>query len=143
MDKKGILLGLLSGTLFGVGLAISGMANPAKVRGFLDVTGAWDASLALVMAGALIPAVLGFHLYPKGGRLQWRKAPQNSLGITKSLVAGAALFGAGWGLVGFCPGPALVALSAGSREAVLFVLAMFVGFRMFLLLQKLSPASDG
>lgn len=118
---------LISGLVFGVGLSLSGMTNPAKVIGFLDVTGSWDPSLAFVMVGALIPAVLGFNLKRSGGKLVWRCETPAGAGITRSLVLGAALFGLGWGLGGFCPGPALVRLAFWDERVIVFLLAMLAG----------------
>ncbi|HKM61239.1 MAG TPA: DUF6691 family protein [Acidisphaera sp.] len=122
-------VGLLSGLLFGLGLVVSGMISPAKVLAFLDVAGAWDPSLALVMAAAVSVAGVGFAI---GRRLRKPLAATAFAGPTRrdidaNLIAGALLFGIGWGLAGFCPGPALASLSvAGSRSAV-FVIAMLAG----------------
>ena len=113
-----------AGFLFGIGLWVSGMANPKKVLGFLDVTGNWDASLMLVMAGAVAVTLVGFKIYRE-------KIPVPTLkDIDPPLVAGAAIFGAGWGIAGYCPGPAVTALSALSMESVFFVAAMIVGGRI-------------
>ena len=123
------LFALLAGTLFGLGLAISGMVNPAKVLAFLDIAGAWDPTLALVMAGALAVAAPGFRLVLKR-RAPWFAdaftVPTRS-DIDPRLIAGAALFGAGWGLVGLCPGPALADLVTGRPEILAFVAAMLCG----------------
>jgi hypothetical protein len=120
---------LLAGTIFGVGLALSQMINPARVLAFLDVAGRWDPTLALVLAGALIVAVPGFQL-----TLEWpmplladRFELPTKRGIDARLVGGSALFGIGWGLVGFCPGPAFASLAYGLSSSVLFVLAMVAG----------------
>lgn len=118
---------LLAGGLFGIGLAISGMTDPARVIGFLDVTGKWDPTLVFVMGGAV--AVYGFGMlilrHLKGGSL---KLPTRcSSPIDRRLVIGAAIFGVGWGLGGFCPGPALAALGAFRIEALVFVPAMTIG----------------
>ncbi len=107
------------GLLFGLGLTVSQMIDPNKVLGFLDIAGDWDPSLILVMAGAIPLAAVG---YWAGGRV----APARSA-IDKRLVIGAGLFGIGWGLVGFCPGPALAALSFGDPKTLLFVAAMLAG----------------
>ena len=121
---------LLLGVLFGVGLAISGMAQPAKVVGFLDIFGAWDPSLAFVMGSALIVAHFGFKWVLNrpspilSGGFQLPSAKH----IDSRLVIGASFFGIGWGLSGFCPGPALVALGSGHPEVITFVVSMFVGF---------------
>jgi uncharacterized membrane protein YedE/YeeE len=124
---------LLCGFIFGMGLLVSGMVNPAKVLGFLDLFGAWDPSLALVMAGATGVAAVGFILTKKrsasllGEPLQ---APNNR-SIDARLLLGSLTFGVGWGLAGFCPGPALVALGAGEPKALLFVAAMLLGMSAF------------
>ena len=110
-----------AGILFGIGLWVSGMANPKKVLGFLDITGNWDASLLLVMGGAVAVTLFGFRVYKT-------KIPVPTLkDIDVPLVAGAALFGIGWGIAGYCPGPAITALSTLSMESVVFVSAMIVG----------------
>ena len=123
----------LAGLLFGTGLLLSGMTDPGKVIGFLDVTGTWDPSLALVMAGAIAVSFLAF------GVAKRRKA--SVLGaafrlpvsdkVDKPLIIGSLIFGVGWGLVGFCPGPAIVSMAAGQPKALIFGLAMFVGMLVF------------
>lgn len=128
-----VLFSLLAGTVFGLGLIVSGMADPQKVLGFLDLSGAWDPSLALVMAGAIAVGTIAFAVAGRrklsllGLPMQLPKARH----IDLRLVGGSLLFGAGWGLVGLCPGPALVALGAGEREAFVFVLAMLAGMVLF------------
>jgi hypothetical protein len=120
---------LLSGVLFGLGLIGSGMTDPAKVKGFLDLFGHWDPSLALVMAGAIAVGVVAFAI-AKRRTVSWTGARMEiptSTTIERRLVVGGLLFGAGWGIAGFCPGPALVAASAGSVAALGFVAAMLVG----------------
>ena len=139
----GVLVAFLAGLTFGVGLLISGMANPEKVLGFLDLAGLWDPSLALVMVGAIAVGVIAFRV--AGSRkltLLGRefRLPTRS-DIDKRLVIGSLLFGAGWGLAGFCPGPALVAMGAGHLKAVVFVAAMLAGMALFELLEKLRRAS--
>jgi uncharacterized membrane protein YedE/YeeE len=120
---------LFAGIIFGLGLAVSGMINPAKVLAFLDIAGRWDPSLALVMAGALGVALISFRLILKrpapvlGGRFEIPTARE----IDRRLLAGAALFGIGWGLVGFCPGPAIASLAFGLKESFVFLAAMTVG----------------
>jgi hypothetical protein len=117
------------GLIFGAGLLISGMTQPEKVLGFLDIFGAWDATLGFVMAGAVAVAAVGFAF------ARWRKAPllaaeyrwPTRSDVDAPLVAGAILFGIGWGLVGICPGPALVNLAGLSLPIVVFVLAMALG----------------
>ena len=124
---------LAVGLIFGVGLIVSGMANPAKVLGFLDLFGAWDPSLALVMAGAVGVGLAGFA-FDTGRTRSALGLPMRLPGkgkIDRRLLVGALVFGAGWGLAGFCPGPALVALGEGSREALLFTGAMLAGMLLF------------
>ena len=123
------LISLLLGVLFGLGLIASGMNNPAKVLAFLDVGGAWDPSLALVMAGACSVASMLFAYADKRGR-SWLGSVSLPLerGLPdRSLVLGSLLFGIGWGLSGFCPGPALVGMAAGFPDAVIFGVAMLIG----------------
>jgi hypothetical protein len=115
-----------SGLLFGLGLCLAGMIDPRKVLGFLDLAGAWDPSLALVMGGALAVAFVAFRLAGKG---PFAPAPPRARRIDARLYAGAAIFGLGWGLVGFCPGPALADLGFLDPRAALFVLAMASGVR--------------
>ncbi|MHB9836217.1 YeeE/YedE family protein [Paraburkholderia terrae] len=124
---------LLAGLLFGVGLMVSGMANPAKVLGFLDLAGQWDPSLAFVMIGAVAVGSLAFFVARRRDR-SFLELPMQlpiSTAITPRLVLGSAAFGIGWGLAGFCPGPALVALGAGYPKAVGFVAAMVAGMAVF------------
>lgn len=128
----------LAGLVFGLGLLLSGMANPAKVQGFLDVAGLWDPSLALVMAAAI-----GVGYWP----FRWAQRRSCSLlhepmrlpqrhDIDARLVGGALLFGIGWGMVGICPGPALVMLLSGHWQVLLFVLAMLAGMKLFSALES-------
>jgi hypothetical protein len=123
----------LVGLLFGLGLMLSGMTDPGKVLGFLDLAGAWDPSLALVMGGAIAVGVAAFAVAKKrtvtflGGALHWPQAES----VDKRLVLGSMLFGAGWGLAGFCPGPALVSLASGKTKAAVFVAAMVLGMVLF------------
>lgn len=128
-----VLTALLSGLVFGLGLIVSGMANPAKVLGFLDLGGAWDPSLALVMAGAILVGFFAFLVAKKRTRSLIgadMKLPTASA-IDRRLLAGSALFGTGWGVAGFCPGPGLVALGMGESKALVFVVAMLVGMAIF------------
>lgn len=122
----------IAGILFGAGLAISGMTNPDKVLNFLDVTGAWDPSLALVMGAALAVAVPGFAwLRRRGCTLDAQPLPAPpGRNIDARLLGGSALFGIGWGLAGYCPGPASANLAHGTTEAVVFVAAMLAGSRL-------------
>ena len=123
----------VAGLLFGLGLLLSGMSDPGKVLGFLDLLGSWDPSLALVMAGAILVGMLAFTVAKKrtinflGGALHLPTANQ----IDRRLVIGALLFGAGWGLAGFCPGPSLVSMFSGQPKAAVFVLAMVIGMLLY------------
>ena len=127
-----ILPGLIVGLLFGAGLALSEMINPARVLGFLDPFGHWDPTLAFVMGGALVVTAPGFALLRRrqttllGDTLTWSDATA----IDAPLIGGAALFGIGWGLVGLCPGPALVNLASLSPKVLGFVVAMAIGARL-------------
>jgi len=132
---KRVVIALLAGALFGLGLAISGMTDPDKVLNFLDIAGRWDPSLALVMGGALLVSVPGFALARKRGDCACGDAlpAPASQRIDTRLIAGSALFGIGWGIAGYCPGPALANLAHGG-EAVAFVVAMLAGSQLARLL---------
>jgi uncharacterized protein len=132
------LLALLSGLVFGLGLILAGMTDPLKVKGFLDLAGAWDPSLALVMGGAIAVGVVAFA---RAARRQttWTGAPMDIPAIGRidgRLLVGGVLFGVGWGIAGFCPGPALVALGSGLPQAGVFVGAMLVGMLLHDLLAR-------
>ena len=135
-----VFTALLAGLVFGVGLMLSGMANPAKVLGFLDLSGQWDPSLALVMGGAVAVAAVVFALTRKrktallGTELKLPTARH----IDQRLVVGSLVFGAGWGIAGFCPGPALVVLAMGEGKALVFVRAMRAGMGFFALFESAS-----
>ncbi|MBK7955558.1 MAG: hypothetical protein IPK02_17290 [Candidatus Accumulibacter sp.] len=124
-----LLTAFISGTLFGLGLILAGMTDPLKVLAFLDVTGRWDPSLALVMIGAIGCAAVGFAYAGK----RRRTLPDDDLQlstrreINAPLIVGSTLFGIGWGLAGYCPGPGVVGLWAGSLPAAVFVIALFFG----------------
>lgn len=126
------------GLLFGMGLMLAGMTDPSKVIGFLDLAGAWDPSLAFVMGGAIVVGLGAFALAKRrttnllGGAMQL----PTSRDMDKRLVLGSVLFGAGWGLAGFCPGPAIVSLGAGNAKAAVFVLAMLAGMLVFEVVEK-------
>jgi uncharacterized membrane protein YedE/YeeE len=123
------LMALLSGLIFGLGLILGGMTDPVKVKGFLDVAGAWDPSLALVMGGAIAVGVFAFAAAQRRSR-SWsgdRMDIPTSRVIDARLIVGGVLFGTGWGIGGFCPGPALVAMSSGLGSAAVFVIAMLAG----------------
>jgi uncharacterized membrane protein YedE/YeeE len=124
-----IISAFIAGTLFGLGLAISEMINPARVIGFLDVAGRWDATLIFVMGGALLVTATIFPLILRRSRpfLAEQFHLPTKKEIDRPLILGAVIFGIGWGLAGFCPGPALAALASGSRSVALFVIAMVVG----------------
>jgi uncharacterized membrane protein YedE/YeeE len=131
----------LVGLLFGVGLLISGMTDPGKVLGFLDLFGAWDPSLALVMGGAIVVGFFAFTVAKKrtisffGGTMH---LPASET-IDRRLLIGAVLFGAGWALAGFCPGPALVSLASGQAKAACFVAAMITGMLLCELCDRRAP----
>lgn len=142
------LTAAMAGLVFGLGLIVSGMADPAKVLGFLDLAGAWDPSLALVMAGAIGVGLVAFAIARRrtvsllGAPMRLPTATQ----IDRRLVGGSLLFGIGWGIAGFCPGPALVALGMGKGPALVFVAAMLVGMVAFDVLERLrapAPAPKG
>lgn len=136
--QRSHITAFVAGLIFGIGLILAGMANPAKVLAFLDIAGHWDPSLALVMGGAIPVSAIGFYL------TRHRTAPLFSASfqvptnrkLDKRLVLGALGFGVGWGLAGFCPGPALVALGTGSLKAVVFVAAMLSGMVIFEMLER-------
>lgn len=131
---KAAIAALVAGLLFALGLGLGGMTDPAKVQGFLDLTGAWDPSLAFVMAGGL-----GTHALLRRLVLRRRSRPvlapafpaPPAAGVDRRLLAGAALFGVGWGLAGFCPGPAVVAVASGSTTALTFAISMLGGMALF------------
>lgn len=139
------LLALVSGALFGAGLAISGMADPARVRGFLDLFGQWDPTLAFVMAGALLPMALAWRFQRRLARPL--AAPAFDLPGTRQidarLLGGSALFGAGWGLAGLCPGPAIAGLAIVPGKAALAVAAMAAGMALHALLDRPATAPTG
>ncbi len=124
-----IALTFIASVLFGLGLIVSGLANPAKVQNFLDVAGAWDPSLALTMVAAVTTTALGYAVIFKRSRPILGDAFQLPIAteIDSKLLFGASLFGVGWGLVGYCPGPAVVALSLGGYQTIIFLTAMLTG----------------
>jgi uncharacterized membrane protein YedE/YeeE len=133
----------LFGLLFGWGLLISGMTDPGKVLGFLDLAGAWDPSLAFVMGGGVLVGLVGFALAKKRTTSFLGSAMHlpTSRDIDRRLVLGSLTFGAGWGLAGFCPGPGIVAMGAGESKAALFVVAMIAGMWVFELLDRKPKAT--
>ena len=139
-----VFASLLAGLVFGIGLIVSGMADPAKVLGFLDLAGPWDPSLAFVMAGAIAVGALAFAIARKrtvtflGAAM---KLPV-SRDIDRRLVIGSVVFGMGWGVAGFCPGPGLVALGMGEVKALVFVVAMLLGMGAFELLERRKQSAS-
>lgn len=132
-----IIVALFAGLVFGLGLIASGMTNPAKVLGFLDLAGRWDPSLAFVMVGAIGVGMVAFGV-ARRRTVSWLGLPMRmpaSRDIDRRLVGGSLLFGIGWGIAGFCPGPALVAVGMGQGKALIFVAAMLVGMGVFELLE--------
>ena len=124
-----ILAGLITGLVFGLGLCVSGMANPAVVQGFLDLAGAWNPALLFVMASGVTVTLIGYRLVLQRGAPLWAakfRLP-TAVALDPPLVSGAAIFGVGWGLAGYCPGPAVVSLASGRAEVVVFVVAMLAG----------------
>lgn len=132
-DMKILVSAFIVGLVFGIGLIVSGMSDPAKAQGFLDLAGKWDPSLAFVMAGAIVIGFFAFQIARKrtttvlGGAMQ---IPTRN-DIDAPLVLGSVVFGIGWGLGGFCPGPALVSLGSGRTEAWVFVLSMVAGMAFY------------
>ena len=124
------LISLICGIIFGIGLVISEMINPSKVLGFLNLFGDWDPSLAFVMLGALIISSPFFHLFKNNKKPIFTESfsYSNNKEINKNLIIGSSLFGAGWGLIGLCPGPAIASLALFNINSAVFVIAMFVGF---------------
>lgn len=141
-DKvKRAFASLAAGLLFGLGLVISGMSDPAKVLNFLDIAGAWDPSLAFVMAGAVGVAFIGYRLVFGRGRPLFDATFHlpSAVAVDPSLIAGSAVFGLGWGLSGFCPGPAFTALPLFASGTLVFVPAMFAGMWTARATPKLAP----
>ena len=133
MDKKfnmSKIVSLICGIIFGIGLTISQMIDPAKVLGFLNILGDWDPSLAFVMIGALIISSPFFHLFKNNKKpiFAGSFSYSNNKELNKKLIIGSSLFGAGWGLAGLCPGPAIASLALFNTSSIIFVITMFVGF---------------
>jgi uncharacterized membrane protein YedE/YeeE len=133
-----ILFSWLAGLIFGLGLLIAGMANPAKVLGFLDIAGVWDPSLAFVMLGGIAVASVGFFFAGKRARtlLDLPLQIPTARHVDRRLVIGSLLFGVGWGVAGICPGPALVLVGAGLPKGVVFVAAMLAGMGLFEIFER-------
>ena len=140
-----VLMALLAGLIFGFGLILSGMTDPAKVLGFLDLAGNWNPSLAFVMAGAIFIGFFAFRVAAArktallGGAMVLPTARQ----IDRRLVLGSLTFGVGWGLAGYCPGPAFASLTTGQDKPVIFVLAMLAGMGIFELLERRPSVATG
>ena len=135
-----IFMALIVGLLFGTGLIVSGMANPAKVLGFLDLAGRWDPSLAFVMAGAVLLGLAGFHVALRRERALLgdpMRLPA-ATAIDRRLVLGGLAFGVGWGLAGYCPGPALASLATGGAKPLIFSAAMVAGMLLFEILKRVQ-----
>ncbi|MGF1719310.1 YeeE/YedE family protein [Vibrio kyushuensis] len=133
MNLSNIVVGLISGALFGSGMIVSGMADPEVVLAFLDVTGQWNPSLIFVMGGALMVFTPFYHLVIKkrtaaidGAKFNWPVKPK----IDSTLLTGSVIFGVGWGIAGICPGPAVSSISGGSNVILVFVLSMLVGITL-------------
>ena len=133
-----ILSALIVGLVFGIGLIVAGMTNPAKVQGFLDLGGNWDPSLAFVMGGAILVGLVAFRFAGQRERALLGDAMRlpTATRIDRRLVLGSLAFGAGWGLAGFCPGPALASLATGGVKALIFTGAMLAGMIVFELLEE-------
>lgn len=138
------LMAFLAGVIFGIGLLIAGMANPAKVLGFLDLAGAWDPSLALVMVAAIGVAFLPFS-WARWQPTSLLGAPMQLPGkreLDRRLLGGSLLFGIGWGIAGICPGPAIALLLTGRWQALLFALAMLAGMLLFAMLERRTAVPE-
>jgi uncharacterized membrane protein YedE/YeeE len=143
-NTAALTFSLLSGLIFGIGLILAGMANPAKVLAFLDIAGLWDPSLGLVMAGAIGVGLVAFAV-AKRRNLSYLgfsiQLPTNRI-IDKRLVLGSLAFGVGWGLVGICPAPAFVLLGVGSSKGIIFVIAMVIGMGIYELLESFKKSAN-
>ena len=133
-----LALSLLSGSLFGAGLAISGMMDPSRVRGFLDITGSWDPTLAFVMGGATVVMAIAWLVQRRMQRplTETEFALPGTQLIDRRLISGAVLFGVGWGLAGLCPGPAIASLAVNPLPAAVFVGSMIGGMSLFKLVDR-------
>jgi hypothetical protein len=133
-----IVIAFIVGLVFGIGLILAGMTDPSKVLGFLDLAGDWDPSLALVMGGAVVVGLAGFQVAARRRRTLLGDAMRlpTATRIDRRLVLGSLAFGAGWGLAGFCPGPALASLATGGARVLLFTGAMLAGMIVYELLER-------
>lgn len=133
-----LLMAFIVGLVFGIGLIVAGMTDPAKVQGFLDLAGDWDPSLAFVMGGAILVGAVGFRFAHGRERALLGDAMRlpTARTVDRRLVLGGLTFGVGWGLAGFCPGPALASLASGRSEPLIFAAAMVAGMALFELLER-------
>lgn len=133
-----VLMAFIAGLVFGLGLIVAGMTNPAKIQGFLDLAGSWDPSLAFVMSGAILVGLLAFRFAGTRERSLLGAAIHlpSATRIDRRLVLGSLVFGIGWGLGGFCPGPALASLATGGAKVLIFTGAMVAGMTVFELLER-------
>jgi uncharacterized membrane protein YedE/YeeE len=138
-----ILTAFIVGLVFGIGLIVAGMTNPAKVQGFLDLAGNWDPSLAFVMGGAILVGLVAFRIAGKRERSLLGEPMRlpTATAIDRRLVLGGLTFGVGWGLGGFCPGPALASLATGGIKPIIFTVAMLAGMLAFEILERIARAS--
>jgi uncharacterized protein len=138
-----LITSLLAGLVFGIGLILSGMTNPAKIIGFLDFTGKWDPSLMFVMLGAILISFFAFRIAAKKTSTVMGQSISipTKKEIDTRLIAGSAIFGIGWGLAGYCPGPGLASIATGGLQPILFVIAMLLGMTLYEALQNLTIGS--
>jgi uncharacterized membrane protein YedE/YeeE len=139
-----IVMAFVIGLVFGIGLIVAGMTDPSKVQAFLDLAGRWDPSLAFVMGGAILVGMAVFPFAARRERAILGEVMHLPTGtrIDRRLIAGSLVFGAGWGLAGFCPGPALASLASGRLEPLLFTAAMVGGMAIFEVLEMLKRRAD-
>ena len=140
-----LLIALISGLLFGVGLILSGLTDPSKILAFLDLAGAWNPSLIFVMGGAILVGMVAFHSAERRRRtvLGDEIRLPTARHIDRRLILGGLTFGVGWGLAGYCPGPAVVSLASGNSKPLLFVAAMLAGMALFEILERIAGAPRG
>jgi len=138
-----LVMAMLSGLVFGLGLIVSGMTDPSKVIGFLDLGGKWDPSLAFVMGGAILVGIFAFRYAATRQQaiLGGGMSPAPARSIDRRLVFGALVFGVGWGLAGYCPGPAVASLATGGSKPLIFTLAMLAGMGIFEIQDRYSRSS--